>query len=165
MEKKELTLKESKLYRLILRVAFALISFVAPMIVIGTKFNIFTKSSVEKWSIAGITLLLVVGWRFKKKLQEWINSWENQNIFKHVLIGFGRVWPFVLVVALLVVIHFSAHQLINDILFCLEWTCALECVAYLVLYPMEMKMDYNVKRMIRKQERVEDYQDAIKEGE
>ena len=165
MEKKELTLKECKLYRLILRVAFALIAFVIPMIIIGFKFHIFSHSTMEKWSIAGITLLLVVGWRFKKRLHEWITSWEDQNIFKHILIGFGRVWPFLLVVILLVVIHFSAYQLINDILFCLEWTCALECVAYLILYPMEMKMDYKVKRMIRKQERIEDYQDAIKEGE
>ena len=111
----------------------------------------------------GIVLLLIVAWRFKKKLFEWINSWEDANVFKWLLIGIGRVWPFMLVVTLIAVIHWSATQIIGDILFCLEWVCACELFCYLIVYPFEMKMNYIVKRMITKNERKEDYKEAIRE--
>jgi len=160
---KEITLEKATTLRMIARVAFFLIAFLAPTLIIGIKFHLFTASTGTKWSIFGIALLLIVGWRFKKKLVEWINSWENSNILKHILIGIGRVWPFFLVVSMIAVIHWSAQKIIGDALFCLEWTCVCELVAYLLIYPYEMKMDYLVKRMIRKNERKEDYKEAVRE--
>ena len=162
-KRREITLEQAKTFRLILRVAFFLIAFVIPCIVICVKFNLFTQATKEKWSVFGITMLLIVAWRFKKKISEWINSWEDSNILKWILIGIGRVWPFLLVVTILAIIHWSATQIIGNVLFCLEWTCVCELVSYLVIYPFEMKMDYLVKRMIRKNERKEDYKEAIKE--
>lgn len=162
-EKKEITLEQAKKWRLILRIAFFLIAFVVPTLIIGFKFNLFTKATTVKWSITGVLLILIVGWRFKKKITEWINSWESSNIIKHILIGFGRVWPFLLIVIVVGIIHWSATKLVGDILFCLEWTCACELVSYMILYPLEMKFDYLVKRMIRKNERKADYKEAIKE--
>lgn len=162
-EKKEITLEQAKIWRVILRVAFFLVAFVAPTLIIGFKFNLFTNATHTKWSITGVTLLLIVAWRFKKRLVEWINSWEDSNIFKWILIGIGRVWPFILIVIIIGIIHWSASKIIGDILFCLEWTCALELASYIIIYPIEMKFDYLVKRMIRKNERKTDLKEAWKE--
>ena len=162
-EKKEITLEQAKMWRMILRIAFFLIAFVAPTLIIGFRFHLFTGATHVKWSITGIILLLIVAWRFKKKLGEWINSWEDSNIFKWILIGIGRVWPFILIVFIIGTMHWSASKIIGDVLFCLEWTCGLELFAYLAIYPIEMKMDYLVKRMIRKNERKADFKEAMKE--
>ncbi len=160
---KEITLEKAKLYRLISRIAFTAIGFVLPMVIVAVKFKIFTAYTNTKISIMGIILLLIIAWRFKKKLFEWINSWENSNVLKWILIGLGRVWPFLLVVVLIAVIHWSATRIIGDALFCLEWVCACELFCYLIIYPFEMKMDYLVKRMTQKNERKEDYKEAIRE--
>ena len=165
-EKKVITLEQAKMWRLILRLAFFLIAFVTPTILIAVQFKLFTQSTVTKWSITGLLLLLIVAWRFKNKITEWINSWEDDNIFKHILIAIGKIWPFILVVCVLGAIKLQANIMIktvDDILFCLGWTCVCELFSYLILYPLEMKMDYLVKRMIRKKERKEDYKEAIKE--
>ena len=162
-ESKKITLEQAKLFRFFLRVAFFLIAFATPCILIAAKFNLFTKSTTGKWSIAGIVMLVIVAWRFKKKIAEWINSWEDSNIFKWILVAVSRVWPFALIVALVFVIHYSANDIIGKILTCLEWTAFCEVIAYLFLFPVEMKMDYLVKRMVRRNERVADYKEAINE--
>ena len=51
----------------------------------------------------------------------------------------------------------------GDVLFCLEWTCICELFSYMIIYPFEMRFDYLVKRMIRKNERKADYKEAIRE--
>ena len=165
-ESKEITLEQAKRFRLILRIAFVLIAFITPIIITGVRFKIFTQATTAKWSIIGLLLILVIAWRFKKKLSEWINSWEDGNIFKHVIIGVAKVWPFMLIVAILGIIQWSANSagtLLKDVLFCIEWACACELVSYLLIYPFEMKYDYLVKRMIRKNERKADYKEAIRE--
>lgn len=159
-KKKEITLEQAKKYRLILRIVFFLVAFAVPMIIIGVKFQLFTHATTTKWSITGITLLLIVGWRFKDRLRDWIDTWENSNIFKHILVGIGRVWPFILIVSIVAAIQFSTNKVIADVLFCLEWACICELLCYIIIYPIEMKMDYIVKRQTRKQERIEDYKDA-----
>lgn len=160
---KEMTLERAKMWRTICRIAFALVAFLAPTLIIGFKFNLFTAATHAKWSITGIVLLLIVGWRFKKKISQWIDSWEGSNVFKHILVGIGKVWPFILIVAIVGVIHWSATRIIGDALFCLEWTCACEIAAYLLIYPIEMKFDWYVKRMVRKNERKADLKEAIRE--
>lgn len=162
-EKKEMTLKQAKTRRFICRLAFFLVAFATPIAITATKFHLFTEYTHAKLSIVGVLLVLVVAWRFKRKLGEWINSWENSNIAKHILIGIGRVYPFILVVIILGIIHWSGNKILGDALFCLEWTCVCELAAYLVLYPIEMKLDYIVQRNIRKNERKEDYKEAISE--
>lgn len=162
-ERKPLTLEQARTYRTILRVAFFLVAFVAPTLIIGFKFNLFTRSTTEKWSITGLTLLLIVAWKFKNKVSEWIHTWDNDNILKWIFIAIGKVWPFALIVAIIAVIHFSAQKIIGDVLFCLEWTCACELFAYIALYPLEMKMHHKVERLTRKKERKEDYKEAYNE--
>lgn len=162
-EKKEITLKQAKMRRLICRLAFFLIAFVTPVLITGFRFHLFTQYSHVKISVMGILIIMIIAWRFKNKLMEWVNSWENSNILKHIIIGISRVWPFLLIVAVLGIITWSASQIIKDVLFCLEWTCACELLSYIVIYPIEMKMDYHVQRLIRKNERKEDYKEVINE--
>lgn len=169
-EGKQITLTQAKLWRFILRIVFIITSVVLPLVIIGTKFKLFTQSTTTKWSITGIVLVLIVAWRFKKRIADWINSWEDSNVFKWIFIGIGKVWPFLLVVVLLATIQLSlkdisdkANKLLTDTLFCLEWVSTLELVTYLFIYPIEMRFDYLVHRMIRKNERKADFKEAMKE--
>ena len=162
-EKKEITLGQAKGFRFILRVVFFVIAFVVPIVITGVKLKFFTQYSNAKLSILGLLVALVIAWRFKKRLSEWVKSWEDANIIKWILIAIGRVWPFILIVAILGIVHWSGSKIIGDVLFCLEWACCCEVVAYLLIYPLEMKYDYIVKRMIRRDERKADYKEAIKE--
>lgn len=163
MSEKTITLEQAKRLRFICRIVFALVAFVAPVLITGFKFKMFTEYTHAKVSIVGVLILLVICWRFKKRIAEWISKWEDSNIFKHILVGISKVWPFMLIVAILGLIHWTGSKLIGDALFCLEWTCVCELASYLFIYPFEMKFDYLVKRMIRKNERKADYKEAIRE--
>lgn len=162
-ENKQLTLKQAKLYRLACRLAFFLLSLVAPLVITGFKFRLFTQATGIKWSIVGILVIIIIAWRFKKRLSEWINTWENSNMFKWVLVGIGRTWPFILVIIVVSIFHFSETKIVGDTLFCLQWACGLELLSYLIIYPIEMKFDYMVQRMIRKNERKTDFKEVWNE--
>ena len=56
-----------------------------------------------------------------------------------------------------------ARKGIEDLIFCIEWISLCECIAYLIVYPLEEEHDYNVKRILRGIERKEDYREVIKE--
>ena len=157
-EKKKLTLKTEKTWRLVFRILFALIAFVLPIVIISFKYKLITQFTGYKLSAIGLILCVVVLWRLKTRLMEWITSWEY-SIMKYILIGFSRVYIFLIVLAILVM----ARQGLENLIFCIEWLCVCECLAYLVIYPLEQKHDYNVKRIIRGNERKEDYRDVIKE--
>lgn len=168
--KKQISLEQAKLWRFILRIVFIIVSVVLPLVIIGTKFKLFSQATTTKWSITAIVLVLIVAWRFKKKLGEWINKWENSNIFKWILLGIGKVWPFLLIVSILAALQYSskkitdaAAKMLTDTLFVLEWMSVCELVSYLIIYPIEMKFDYLVQRMIRKNERKADFKEAMKE--
>ena len=162
-EKKQITLEQAKRWRLILRIAFVIVAFITPIVITCSQVHLFTQATKTKFSIVGVLIVLIVAWRFKKKIAEWINKWEDANVFKHILVGIGKVWPFALIVVLLFLINYTGNKIMNDMIFCLEWTCVCELIAYLAIYPFEMKMDYLVRRMIRKNERKADYKEAIKE--
>jgi len=155
---KQLNLKTEKIWRLIFRILFALVAFILPIIIISIKYKLITQFTGYKLSAVGLILCIVVLWRFKTRLMEWINSWEY-SIMKYVLIGFSRVYIFLIVLAILIM----ARQGLENLIFCIEWICVCECIAYLIIYPLEQKHDYNVKRVIRGNERKEDYKEAIRE--
>lgn len=153
-----LSLAKEKKLRLMYRILFALIAFVAPLVLVCIKFEVFTKATGYKISAIFILMLVIVLWRFKKRLYDWVISWEY-SILKYILIGFSRVYLFILMLILLVLVK----QGLDTITFCLEWICTCECIAYLIIYPLEMRHDNNIKRLLRKAERKEDYKEAIKE--
>lgn len=157
-EKKKLDLKTAKIYRLISRIVFALIAFILPIVIVSTKYNLITEFTGYKLSAVGLILCIVILWRFKTRLMEWINTWEY-SVMKYILIGFSRIYIFMIVLAILLM----ARQGLESLIFCIEWICLCECIAYLIIYPVEQKFDYEVKRIIRGNERKEDYRDVIKE--
>jgi hypothetical protein len=158
MATKNLDLKVEKRWRFIFRILFALVAFVLPVVIISIKYKLITKFTGYKLSAVGLILCIVVLWRFKTRLMEWINSWEY-SIMKYILIGFSKVYIFLIVLAILIM----ARQGLENLIFCIEWICVCECIAYLIIYPLEEKHDYNVKRVIRGIERKEDYKEAIRE--
>lgn len=155
-----LSLSKEKKLRLLYRILFALIAFVAPLVFVCLKFEVFTKTETTKYKISAVFLimLVIILWRFKKRLYDWVISWEY-SILKYILIGFSRVYLFIIALAIL---YLSSIGL-ESVIFCLEWICLCECIAYLIIYPLEMRHDNNIKRLIRKLERKEDYKEAIKE--
>lgn len=161
--KKEYTLEQAKRYRLLLRIAFAIVAFVVPFVITVIKFDIFTKATATKISIVGVLLLVLIAWRFKNKIGAWIETWENTNIFKHILIGISKIWVFLLILIVLFVVNNDTTKTLSNLIFCIEWVSVCEAFSYIVIYPLEMKFSYIVERNIRKQERKEDYKEAVKE--
>lgn len=161
--KKEYTLGQARKYRLLLRIAFAIVAFVVPFVITVIKFDIFTKATATKVSILGVLLLVLIAWRFKNKIGTWIDSWENSNIFKHILIGISKIWVFLLILVVLYLVQNNTSKTLANLIFCIEWVSVCEAFSYMVIYPLEMKFTYIIERNIRKQERKEDYKEAVKE--
>lgn len=157
-DKKPLDLKKEKCFRLIFRILFVLISMVSPILIIAHKYELITEVTSYKLSVIALLLCVVVVWNLKKRLFDWINSWEY-SILKYILIGFSRVYLFIIVLVLLVL----ARKGLEDLIFCIEWLALCECVAYLIVYPIEKFFDNRVKRILRGIERKEDYKEVIKE--
>jgi hypothetical protein len=157
-ESKKLDLKTEKTKRLIFRILFAVVAFILPVVIISTKYKLITQFSGYKLSAMGLLLCVIILWRFKTRLMDWVNSWEY-SLMKYILIGFSRVYIFLLVLAMLIL----AQQGLESLIFCIEWICLCECIAYLAIYPIEQHYDYRVKRIIRGNERKEDYKEAIRE--
>ena len=140
-------IKLAKQNRLWLRILFCLVDFVAPILIIGMKYKLFTNFNGVKLTLMGIILILLVLFRFRAKLLAWINSWEYST-FKYILLGLNKIFIFVLVwvVAMLAEAH------IGNLAFCLGWIALCSAIAYLAINPFIEKYDYIVKREIRKEE-------------
>lgn len=154
----ENSLKKAKGLRLLFRSLFALIAFILPCIIVAFKYKLITEYSGYKLSVVGVILIIVLIWRFKDMLLKWIASWEY-SIMKYILLGFSKVAVFILVLTILLM----ARTGLENLIFCIEWICVCECIAYLGIYPVEEKYDNDVKRILRGIERKEDYKEAIQE--
>ena len=155
----QLNITKAKRMRLLFRVLFAVVGFVAPLVVIGIKFKVFSESSgtTYKISVMFIVALLIALWRFKSNIMRWVNEWEY-SILKYIVIGFSRVYIFILVVVIIIL----ARNGLESIVFVLEWLCVFECAAYLCIYPVEEYYNNQVLRFTRKDERESDYISAMK---
>lgn len=158
MENKKLNLKTEKLYRLLFRALFVLVAFILPIIIVSIKYKLFTQFNGFKLSVVGLLLCIIILWRFKTQVMEWVQSWEY-SIMKYIIVGISRVYIFILTLVILLL----ARKGLENLIFCIEWVCLCECISYLILYPLEQKHDFNVKRIIRGNERKEDYIEALKE--
>lgn len=158
MASNKLNLKREKALRFLFRSLFALSAFLVPVAIIATRYQLITKFNGYKLTAVGILLIVMVVWRFKTQLMTWINNWEY-SIMKYILVGFSRVYIYILILIILLL----AQKGLEDLIFCIEWVCICEFLAYLVFYPLEQKYDYRVKRIIRGIERKEDYKEVIEE--
>lgn len=157
-ETKKLNLKTEKLWRLLFRSLFVLVAVILPITIVSIKYKLITEFTGYKLSIVGAVLCILIVWYFKKQLLTWITTWEY-SIMKHILLGISKVYIFIIILAVLLM----ARKGIEDLIFCIEWIALCECIAYLIIFPLEEKHDYNVKRILRGIERKEDYKEAIKE--
>jgi hypothetical protein len=140
-------LKKEYRLRFLFRLLFALVSFVFPMVIVAIKFDIITQFNGFKLTVMGMLMLIITIWRFKNKLMEWINSWEY-SIMKYILIGFSRCYIFILIVAILIL----AQKGLANLIFVCEWISVAEILSYTVIYPIEQRYDFIIKRELRKQE-------------
>jgi hypothetical protein len=108
---------------------------------------VFTQFNGLKLTAMGLLLIVITVWRFKNKLMEWINSWEY-SVMKYIFIGFYRCYIFILIAAVLQL----AKQGVDSLIFVCEWVSVAEIIAYAILFPLEQKYDFLIKRELRKQE-------------
>lgn len=160
---KKITIKQAKRWRLILMIVFCIINFVLPVVFIGIKYKLFTEFNGTKLTLLFIIVALLVTWRFRVKLKEWVNKWEY-SIMKYIILGFSKIFIFILlwIVAMLV------QAKIGNLVFCTGWIAVCSAVAYLGINPFIEKFDYIVKREIRKQETKEalqEFKELEKEGD
>lgn len=155
----QVNITKAKRMRLLFRCIFAIVGFIAPLVIIGIKFKVFSEASgtTYKISVMFLVALLIALWRFKSSIMRWINEWEY-SILKYILIGFARVYVFILVVIVIVL----ARNGLENLIFVLEWLCVCECAAYLLVYPAEEYYNNQVLRYTRKDERETDYISAMK---
>lgn len=154
----ENVLQKAKRLRLLFRSLFALFAFFLPCLIISFKYKLITEFTGYKLSVVAVILLIIFIWRFKEKLLEWIKSWEY-SIMKYILLGLSKVAIFILTLTILLL----ARTGLENLIFCIEWICLCECIAYLIIYPFEEKFDNQVKRILRGIERKDDYKEAINE--
>jgi hypothetical protein len=138
---------KDKRIRFLMRLLFVLFAFIAPIIVIEIKYDLFTKFNGWKLSMVGLLVVVSLIYRFKNRLLAWLNAWEY-SAFKYVLVGFSKIAIFVVIV---VVAHMAQREASN-VVFVLDWYLAFNAVAYLICLPIEEHYDYYIKREIRKQE-------------
>ena len=175
-------IKKAKLWRFIFRILFFLVAIVLPVILMVTHFEITkevteTKTKITFYGFIVLFVAFAIFWKFKGKLMNWIQTWEY-SYMKYFFIGFSKVWIYIL---LAVVIGYTKaaflaytnqiataatnaiQEFFKAIEYCIIVIAVCESVAYLIISPIEEKFDYQVKRYIRKQERKEDYKEAIRE--
>lgn len=158
----QVDLKTAKRWRLILMILFCIVDFGLPIVFIGIRYKLFTQFNGTKLTVLCTILILLVVWRFRVKLGEWVNRWEY-SVWKYILIGLSKIFIFLLVwvVALLV------QARVGDLVFCTGWIAVCSTVAYLVINPHLEKYDYIVKRELRKietKEALQEFEALKKEG-
>lgn len=144
---KQIDIKTAKRIRFLLRTLFCVVNFIAPLLIISIKYELFTQFNGIKLTFLGIILLFLVLFRFRAKILGWVNAWEY-SLWKHILLGFNKILIFIL----LWVVAMLAEAQIGDLAFCLGWIALCCAVAYLVINPFIEKYDYIVKKEIRKTE-------------
>lgn len=175
-------LKKAKLWRFILRILFFVVAIILPAVLMITHFELTkevttTKTKVTFYGFIVFFILFVLIWKFKGKLGAWIEKWEY-SYMKYFFIGLSKIWIYILVAIVIIYTKATINSAVelatngiktavstafNTIEYCIIVIASCETVAYLVIAPIEEKFDYQVKRYIRKQERKEDYKEAIRE--
>lgn len=157
---KTVDIKTAKRNRLILQILFCLVDFVIPVVFIGIKYKLFTQFNGVKLTLMGVTVLLLVAFRFRAKLLNWVNSWEY-SIWKYIILGINKIFIFILIW----VVAMLAEANIGNLSFCFGWIAVCSAVAYLAINPFIEKYDYIIKRELRKAETKEALRELKEEEE
>jgi hypothetical protein len=137
-----------KRHRFWLRLLFVAVAYIVPLTILAFRFDFFEmREAGLKISGTFIILSTLLLFQFKKELYTWIESWEF-SLTKIVLLGFAKVWAFLLAIGLIAVARFG----INNIEFIVGWIGFPQIVAYLFIKPFAERADHFVKRELRKAE-------------
>ena len=147
-----------KIYRIFFTILIILALIVT--ILIGMKYKLFTQFNGIKLTFIGIILLLLVLFKFRKRILDWINTWEY-SIWKYIILGLNKIFIFLLIW----VIALLAEAQIGNLAFCLGWIAVCSAIAYLAINPFIEKYDYIVKKEIRKSETKEALKELKEEEE
>ena len=123
-------------------------------------YKLFTQFNGIKLTLVGIILLLLVLFKFRKRILDWINTWEY-SIWKYIILGLNKIFIFLLIW----VIALLAEAQIGNLAFCLGWIAVCSASAYLAINPLIEKYDYIVKKEIRKSETKEALKELKEEEE
>lgn len=138
-----------------LRLLFVAVAYIAPLVILAFRFNFFEMREAElKISGTFIILAILLLFQFKNELYTWIASWEF-SLLKIILLGFAKVWAFLLALGLITVARFG----INNIEFIVGWIAFPQILAYLIIKPFSERADHYVKRELRKAETKEALQE------
>jgi CBS domain containing-hemolysin-like protein len=137
-----------KRHRFWLRLLFVAVAYIAPLVIIGSRYDFFQEREAGI-RISAMTLIIasLLLFQFRKELFTWINEWEF-SLAKIVLLGFAKVWAFVLALSLITVARFG----ISHIEYVVGWIAFPQIIAYLFVKPFAEQADHIVKRELRKVE-------------
>ena len=158
-------IKKEKLIRFTYRCLFFIITLVIPCLIWGLSYKFMYTRTIHRISILFLLVTYVLCKRFKNNIKEWINSWEYSSL-KYILLGIGRCIWYIILFAFCIYLSYKLPKWFDfakeqaDILLktfqkfllCLSLTAACQLVGDLVIYPLENKYDYLIKRELRKQE-------------
>jgi CBS domain containing-hemolysin-like protein len=139
---------KQKRHRFWLRLLFIAIAYITPLLIIGSKYDFFHQREAGV-RISAMTLIVgsLLLFQFRKELFTWITEWEF-SLAKVFLLGFAKVWAFVLALALITVARFG----IDHIEYVVGWIAFPQIAAYLFVKPFADQADHIVKRELRKLE-------------
>lgn len=140
-------IKTAKRNRLICFIAFMLVDLLAPVLITGFRFKLFTQFNGYKLTAIGIFILVILLFKFRSKIMEHVEKWEY-SVLKYIVLGFNKVLVFVI---LSVLVHLCRIML-EDMIFCIDWILICSLIAYLVIQPFEEYYDAIIKRETRKEE-------------
>lgn len=125
-----------------------MVAYFVPLAILSYRFDFFQMKEAEvKISGTFIIISILLLFQFKKELHTWIESWEF-SLTKIFLLGFAKVWAFLLAIGLIAVARFG----IDNIEFIVGWIGFPQIVAYLTIKPFSERADHFVKRELRKLE-------------
>lgn len=176
-------IKKEKRLRFVYRILFFLITLVTPCIIWGINYQFMQTRVVTKISIMFLLVSYVLCRRFKNEIKTWVNSWEYSSL-KYILLGIGKnIWLIIILILCFILSYKlpnwsalskeacdSLLKTLQKFLVCVSATIICQLLGYLIIYPIERKYDFLIKRELRKQEtretnaeQLEDIREIIKE--
>lgn len=140
-------IKIAKRNRLICLLAFLCVDVVAPMLIIGFKYKLFTEFNGYKLTVMGFFLFVLLFFKFRNKIMERVRKWEY-SVMKYIILGINKCLMFII---LSLLCHLAVRGL-DDIIYCIDWVLVCSLIAYCGIQPLEERYDAIVKRELRKAE-------------
>ena len=150
-----LTVKQLKLWNLVLSALSILFSMVFTSLIIASKFQLFkTNSPALNWTATGIILLIIVGVYSLKKVNKWVKKLEYSDFRQFVLFLLSLV-PLVILVVIVGLMKNHFVQTMD----CIVYIIALFAVDKVILYFKSFfEYELDIVKEAKKKNRIESRQ-------